>query len=85
MTKEERYKQKQEYLDKEEIFSVHPEQEKILCKDCVFRKPDVKLKNSTLYGATNAFCEVYPDGSGKPSEVIWDGAPCEYHVSEEEE
>ena len=71
--------ERKQYRENEPIFGVHPDAEKIKCKDCVFRAPD----NSLYKGCTKAFCEVYP--KGKPDVILFKNAECEYYVSENDE
>lgn len=45
----------------------------IVCKDCMFRK-------SGIIGYKNAYCEIYP--RGKPNEILFKSAGCQWHVGE---
>lgn len=65
--------------DKEELIFKQPDEEKIVCKDCRFRKEDVKVGEQTLSGATYGMCKVF---QYKPVEVLLYGAMCDYYLSE---
>lgn len=71
----------------EELIFRHPDPEKIHCKDCILRKPDVTLESgSVLNGAAYGICLVFPlETGGKPDEVLFKNQPCPYHVGEDEE
>ena len=63
-----------------------PEQD-IPCKDCVFRdKTTIELDGKTIsVGITRSFCEVFeepPKTNGKPIDVLFHGAKCEYYNKE---
>jgi len=56
-----------------------PDEEKIVCRDCVHRAPDVP---GVVKGARKGICSVYP--VVKPSDVLWKNASCLYHLGEDE-
>ena len=57
----------------------------IICKDCIYRdKCTIELNGRTIpVGVTKSFCEMYPRGQGKPSEILFQNANCDYYVQEE--
>lgn len=69
--------------DNENVKLEFPDEEKIQCKDCVFRLKDAKLPSGTVIkGCTKGLCEVYK--VNKPHDVLWEGAECDYYVSEKD-
>lgn len=59
----------------------------IVCKDCVFRKLDLKDENGNVIvkGYKNGYCEVYDKKtSGKPNEILFNNANCKYYMKEDE-
>lgn len=56
----------------------------IICKTCIFRKPDLKEgKKVIVKGYKNAYCEIYkPDISGKPNGILFNGEDCKYYRKE---
>ena len=63
----------------------HPDENKIKCKDCVFRANDRMYNGKVVYaGACLGVCEVYSKGD-KPNDILFDGAECEYYISEDED
>jgi hypothetical protein len=55
----------------------------IICKYCMFRKPDEKAGKSVLKGYTYGTCELFP--KEKPEGVLFDGAKCPYFTDERED
>lgn len=53
-----------------------PDREKIVCRDCVFRKRG-------LMGEVNSFCDMYAGGMGKPYDVLFQNGPCQFYTKEE--
>ena len=53
----------------------------IVCKDCVFRKPDLVIDGKVITkGYKNGYCKVYTqDIRGKPNEVLFEKAKCKYY------
>ena len=61
--------------------SVRPDHEKIACKDCFLREKDRKIGDTTIHGCSLSFCQAF---SSKPTEILSDGADCDYYISEKE-
>ena len=64
-----------------------PDRDKIICKDCKFRDPTViKLGEKEIpVGVTKAFCDMYqapPASNGKPHDVLFNNADCEFYAKE---
>ena len=64
-----------------------PERDKIICKDCIFRdKTVIELGEKEIpVGVTKAFCDMYqapPASNGKPHDVLFNNADCEFYVKE---
>jgi hypothetical protein len=64
--------------------SVHPECDKIACKDCVFRdKTIVTVGETTIEaGVTKSYCEIYKYPDNKPNEILFNNSECEYYEKE---
>lgn len=62
--------------DDSDLGMVFPDEKKIDCRDCIYRK-----KNDP----TNGRCEVYVDPYIKPNAVLWEYKKCKYKVAEGEE
>ena len=58
-----------------------PDNDKIYCKDCAFRKKDVTVKGYVLKGSEYGYCDVY---DMKPTEILYDGEKCPYYVSDKD-
>lgn len=60
----------------------------IVCKDCIFRKPDYKDQNGNviLKGCTHGYCEVYAEkiSNGKPTGILFRHEKCKYYMKEDE-
>ena len=70
----------------DEVFALQqPDENKIVCKDCVFRENDRKLGNSEIKGCTLGICQVYSMNNPKPHDVLFKNKPCGYYVSENDE
>ena len=64
-----------------------PDRDKIICKDCKFRdKTVIELGEKEIpVGVTKAFCDMYqapPASNGKPHDVLFNNADCEFYVKE---
>ena len=64
-----------------------PDRDKIICKDCIFRdKTVIELGEKEIpVGVTKAFCDMYqapPASNGKPHDVLFNNADCEFYVKE---
>lgn len=46
------------------------------CKTCVFAAEDTEY----TVGAEMGFCDVYEMPEGKPMDILWDDAECEWHL-----
>ena len=61
----------------------HPEEDKVVCKDCVFRSEDQVYNGKIVTkGACLGICQVFPNN--KPAAILFDDAECEYYVSEKD-
>lgn len=58
----------------------------IICKDCAFRKADLKLDGKVIvHGYKNAYCEIFDNTvGGKPNDILFDNAKCKYYMKDEE-
>lgn len=55
----------------------------IICKDCVFRKPDLVINGRTVVKCyKNGYCLIYEGGKGKPNDILFNGGDCEYYEKE---
>lgn len=64
-----------------------PNPSKILCRDCANRdRTVIKIKDKEkAVGVTKAFCDAYPappESNGKPEEVLFNNADCQYYVKD---
>ena len=64
-----------------------PDRNKIICKDCIFRdRTVIELGEKEIpVGVTKAFCDMYqapPASNGKPHDVLFSNADCEFYVKE---
>lgn len=57
--------------------SIRPEA--ALCKSCFNALEDTEF----TVGAEKAFCKVYVAPDEKPTDVLWKGADCKYHIPKE--
>lgn len=58
----------------------------IICKECEYRKRDLKDENGNVIvkGYKNGYCEVYkPMLGGKPNEILFNNARCKYFRKED--
>ena len=46
------------------------------CKTCMFAQKDTEY----TVGAEMSVCDVYEMPDGKPTDILWDKAECEYHL-----
>lgn len=46
------------------------------CKSCIFALEDTEY----TVGAESSFCDVYEAPDGKPTDILWDEAKCEWLV-----
>ena len=60
--------------------------DKVKCRDCGLRDRTVVKsldgKRDFPVGVVRSFCEVYPDGKGKPTEIMFHGADCKYYIKD---
>lgn len=58
----------------------------IICKDCAFRKSDIKRGGKVVvHGYKNAYCEIYDNTiGGKPNEILFENAKCKYYMKDDE-
>lgn len=61
-----------------------PDRKKVRCRDCAFRLVQTAEHNGEEIeiGAVKGFCEIYPNGCGKPNDVLFKNADCEYYFPE---
>lgn len=57
----------------------------IVCKDCVFRKPDLKENGKVIVkGYKNGYCKVYTkEITGKPNEILFENKECKYYMKDD--
>lgn len=58
----------------------------IVCKDCVFRKPDLVENGKVIVkGYKNGYCKVYAKdiSNGKPNSILFNGADCEFYMKDD--
>jgi hypothetical protein len=55
----------------------------IICKYCMFRKPDQKAGSAILKGHIYGACELFPNG--KPNGILFNDAKCGYFVDERDD
>lgn len=69
----------------EEDFAPKFPKDDILCKDCVFRKPDLKENGKVIVaGYKNGYCKVYtPEIRGKPNDILFNNGNCKYYMKDE--
>lgn len=70
----------------EEDFAPILPPDNIVCKDCAFRKGDVKRGGKVVvHGYKNAYCEIYDNTiGGKPNEILFNNAKCKYYMKDDE-
>ena len=63
-----------------------PNPSEIFCHDCAFRdKTTVDIRNKTIaVGVTKANCDIFVYPNLKPHEILFDEAPCDYWVKDQE-
>ena len=63
-----------------------PNPNEIFCHDCAFRdKTTISIgKQVIAVGVTKGNCDVYVYPNKKPSEVLFQEAPCDYWVKDKE-
>ena len=77
-------------MAKKRIFSpikgTLPDPNGIFCGNCAFRdKTEVMIDGARIpVGATKAYCDIYVKPNNKPSEILFQDAPCDYWVEDEE-
>lgn len=56
----------------------------IICKDCVFRDHEtVEIGGTVLpVGMKRGSCLVYTDKAGKPNDILFNGAGCDFYEQE---
>lgn len=59
---------------------------KVKCMDCGLRNRTVVKsadgRKDVPVGATRRFCDAYPSGKGKPNEILFQNADCEFYVKD---
>lgn len=58
----------------------------IICKDCVFRKPDLVENGKVIVkGYKNGYCKVYATEicNGKPNEILFENAKCKFYMKDD--
>lgn len=58
-----------------------PEEDKVVCKDCIYRAKDIGTGADAVKGAVLGVCDAYPI---KPPSILLDGAECMYYCGEDE-
>jgi len=71
--------------DNEEFALQRPDENRIICKDCVFREKDRQFGKSVICGCTLDICQVYSNSNPKPHDILFKNKPCGYYVSENDE
>lgn len=63
-----------------------PDPKEMFCRDCAFRdKTEIKVGKLILkVGISKAQCDIYVYPDKKPSDVLFDSAPCDYWVKDKE-
>jgi len=63
-----------------------PNVNEIFCRDCSFRdKTTIDLDGKEiLVGVTKAYCDIYVKPNSKPTEILFQQAPCDFYVKDEE-
>ena len=46
------------------------------CRTCVFAQEGTEY----TVGAEMSYCDIYEPPDGKPTDVLWDREPCEWHL-----
>lgn len=65
----------------ENDFDPTPPPDDIICKDCIFRKPDFVVNGEVLIkGYKNARCDIFVNG--KPNDILFRNEDCDFHESE---
>lgn len=61
-----------------------PNPNTIFCSDCAFRdKTTIKVGDEVIpVGVTKSYCDVFVKPNSKPTEILFDEAPCDYYVME---
>ena len=61
-----------------------PDTRQIACMNCEYRDKMVFRLNGKLLrvGATKMYCSEYPDGTGKPYDVLFRNTQCERYKKE---
>ena len=59
--------------------------EQIFCRNCAFRdKTEIKVDGTILkVGITKGQCDIYVYPNRKPSDILFQEAPCDYWVQDE--
>lgn len=63
-----------------------PNPNEIFCRDCAFRdKTVINVGNKVIpCGITKANCDIYVEPNNKPSEILFQDAPCDYWTKDPE-
>ena len=67
--------------EKEKWNVTSPNDDEIVCKDCIYRLKDRKAGDTVIHGASLGECDVFKI---KPVPILMDGEECPYYLSETE-
>ena len=68
------------------IKGVMPDPNGIFCGNCAFRdKTEIVIDGANIkVGVTKSNCDIYVEPNRKPSEILFQDAPCEFWVEDPE-
>ncbi|WP_315322209.1 hypothetical protein [Stomatobaculum longum] len=77
------------FKERSHLRAQFPNRYKIICKGCAFRdKSTITIHGKVIpVGVTKAFCDKYrkpPHSNGKPHDVLFNEAICEYYEEEKQ-
>lgn len=63
-----------------------PDANEIFCRDCTFRdKTTIELSGKNIpVGVTKAYCDIFVEPNSKPMDILFQQAPCDYWVKDED-
>lgn len=63
-----------------------PNPNEIFCRDCIFRDKTIIDLDSKIIpvGITKDFCDIFVSPNSKPSDILFQQAPCDYWVKDED-
>jgi hypothetical protein len=63
-----------------------PNPNEIFCRDCTFRdKTTIDLGSGEIpVGVTKAYCDIFVLPNCKPNDILFQQAPCDYWVKDED-